>query len=148
MYRGDGLMGEFKGSYKGIGEMLRSDFMVEVMRVQAERVKAVAEAIAPVGSEADGDKHPGLYKSSFRVESGVREGKKPRAVGRVVNDAPYAFHVEFGSKDTPKHRTLGKALGIVGATGRAQSGTGRTMSAGRAIFNITAAQRRAKRRRG
>jgi hypothetical protein len=77
------------------------------MRRRAELVKARAEASAPVDRTGP---HPGRYKQSFRVTSGVREGKTRRAFGRVTNDAPEAILVEYGSRNNPRHRTLGKAL--------------------------------------
>jgi hypothetical protein len=103
-------MATYEQSYQGVGELLRADFLIAEMHRRAERVKVVAEATAPVGKASDGDTHPGRYKASFSVESGIREGKKPRAVGRVVNDSPEAFMVEWGNRNVPRHRTLGKAL--------------------------------------
>jgi len=35
-----------------------------------------------------------------------------RAEVYVVNNSPHAFDVEFGRGKTPRHRTLGKALGV------------------------------------
>lgn len=98
----------FNTNYRGVGDMLRSDFMVAEMRKRAEKVRAQAEATAPVDT---GGPHPGRYKGSFAVESGIRsqDGDR-RAYGRVTNDAPEAFFVEFGTKNNPRHRTLGKAL--------------------------------------
>lgn len=91
--------------------MLRSEFMQEAMEARAARVKALAEFTAPVDVDDD---HPGLYKASFELSSGVRAGKRGgrsrRAYGRVTNHAPYALDVEYGTRDTPRHRTLGRAL--------------------------------------
>jgi len=101
----------YKQSYAGVGDLLRADFMVADMHARAERVKLAAEAIAPVGKTSDGDKHPGRYKASFTVESGIRHGRTSRAVGRVVNDSPEAFLVEWGNRNTPRYRVLGKSLG-------------------------------------
>lgn len=93
----------FRGDYKGIGKMLRSAQMQREMEARAERVKGKAEALAPHDS--------GRYAGSFRVEAGVREGKKPRAVAKVINDAPNAPYVEWGTSRTPRFRVMGKAAG-------------------------------------
>lgn len=103
-------MGKFNPSYRGIGEMLKSPEMVKEMESRAKRVKAAAEASAPIYLSA---KDPGQYKRSFVVDSGVRKDKNgsgSRAYGRVTNTAPYAIFVEYGSTTTPKHRTLYNAL--------------------------------------
>jgi hypothetical protein len=103
----------FKASYSGIGEMINSDFMVAEMRQRAERIRAAAEAHAPVGGE--GDPHPGAYKESLTVDSGTHGGEhNDRAYGRVTANVPYAYQVEFGDKYTPRHRTLGTALDAAG----------------------------------
>jgi hypothetical protein len=102
---GDG----FQLDYAGLGEYLRSEEMKAAMLVRAEKVKAVAESIAPVDT---GGPHPGRYKAAFSVSSGVQVRKTGRAYAEVSNSAPYAFHVEFGTKTTPRHRTLGKAVGL------------------------------------
>lgn len=91
----------FKGNYRGIGQMLRSAQMQREMETRAERVKGKAETLAPHDS--------GRYAGSFRVESGVREGRKPRAVAKVINDAPNAPYVEWGTSKTPRFRPMGKA---------------------------------------
>lgn len=104
-------MNTYEQSYAGVGEMLRADFMVAAMRAEAEKVKTVAESIAPFDPTSTDGVH---YKERFRVESGVREGKKPRAYGRVLNDDPAAFQIEYGTSDTPRHRTLGIAMHAAG----------------------------------
>lgn len=101
------MAARYNASYAGIGEMLVAPWMVAAMHARAEKVKAAAEADAPVARRG---KHRGRYKASFEVESGVREAPDRRAFGRVVNTSPESFYVEFGTSDTPKHRTLGRAL--------------------------------------
>jgi Bacteriophage HK97-gp10, putative tail-component len=96
----------FRWDYKGGGEMLRTPEMQAEMRRRAEKVAAAAEAAAPVYPGPRG----GQYKKSFSVSSGVRERGSRRAFGRVTNDAPEAFYVEYGNRNTPRHRTLGRAL--------------------------------------
>lgn len=100
-------MGTFRPDYGGIGAMLRSSEMQADMRRRAERVAAAAAESAPVYESGP---HPGRYKRSFTVSSGVREGRSARAFGRVTNDAPEAFFVEYGTRNNPRHRTLGRAL--------------------------------------
>jgi hypothetical protein len=56
-----------------------------------ERGKAHAEAAAPVDT--------GAYRSSFYVE---RVGDEVR----LVNDDPGAAAIEYGTRDTPAHRTI------------------------------------------
>jgi HK97 gp10 family phage protein len=97
----------FRASYSGIGRMIRSPQMQAEMRRRAEKVKAAAEAAAPVDT--------GEYKSSFRVTSGARGGvKKDRAYGRVANASPHAFYVEYGTSKTRAHHTLRGALAAAG----------------------------------
>ena len=97
----------FNASYKGIGELLRSPAMEKDMRRRAEAIKRRAEETAPVG-DARTDPHAGRYRDSFKVESGRDGGiKNDRAYGRVVNDAPEAFYVEYGtSKQEARHILL------------------------------------------
>lgn len=101
---------EFKASYNGIGDMLRSEFMQAAMEARALRVKARAEATAPVYEQGS---HPGRYKASFHVTSGVRHAKTSRAYGRCYNDSPEALYVEYGNVNTPAHHTLLAALDAV-----------------------------------
>lgn len=92
----------FKASYAGIGKMLKGPIGSAAARLGAEEVKATAEATAPVET--------GDYKDSF----GIREGMGiDRAEAVVYNDSDHALIVEFGSGHTPRHRTLGKALGPI-----------------------------------
>lgn len=94
--------------YDGIGEMLRSDFMVAEMERRAEKVRAVAVATAPVDASSD---HPGRYKESFAVSSAKHGGiHKDRAQAIVSNDAPEALYVEYGTKHNPRRATLRNAL--------------------------------------
>ena len=93
----------FRSNYKGIGAMLRSRQMQEEMRKRAEDVQDKAQAMAP--------RDTGDYATSFRVETGVREGKKPRAQAKVINDDPAAPYVEWGTSRTPRFRVLGRAAG-------------------------------------
>jgi hypothetical protein len=97
----------FHANYRGIGEMLCSDWMVDEMHRRAERAKVLAEIIAPVDPDSP---HAGRYKASFHVESGVQHRKTSRAYDRLINDAPEAFFVEYGTKNNPAHHVMMKAL--------------------------------------
>jgi hypothetical protein len=92
----------FQADYKGIGEMLCAPFMVSDMHRRAELVAELARATGP--------RKTGEYVSRFKVSSGIRQGRTRRAFGRVTNDSDHAIHVEFGTEDTPAHRTLRRAL--------------------------------------
>ena len=101
-------MGDFNASYEGIGQMLKSPEMQAAMHALAEKVAARAEAIAPFDPHDPDGEH---YKDAFEVSSGVRHGSKTeRAYGRVTNTDKAAVFVEFGTKNNPRHRTLGRAL--------------------------------------
>lgn len=100
-------MTSFRLDYEGFGELLKGTEMQAAMVAHAEPVKERAEATAPVDKDS---RHPGRYKASFDIESGVRPD---RAFARVVNTAPEAILVEYGSRNNPRHRTLGRALGVV-----------------------------------
>jgi hypothetical protein len=93
----------FRGNYKGVGRILRSRQMQEEMRHRAEDVKNKAVALAP--------RDTGAYVSAFRVETGVRKGKKPRAQAKVINDDSAAPYVEWGTSRTPRYRVMGRAAG-------------------------------------
>jgi hypothetical protein len=100
-------MARLRWDYKGGADMLTMPGMQAEMRRRAENVQAAAEASAPVYRGPTG----GRYKRSFTTTSGVRDrGRSRRAFGRVTNDAPEALYVEYGNRNTPRHRTLGRAL--------------------------------------
>ena len=107
------MAASFKMSRKGVGELLRSDFIEAEMLRRAEVIKAIAESIAPIGGA--GDPHPGLYKSSFKVSSTSRGGrKKDRATAAVYNTTHYAPSVEYGNKNSSGHHVLLRAAQIGG----------------------------------
>jgi len=91
----------FKADYRGIGEMLRGEIGLAAVLHRAQEVKATAKTIAPV--------YTGEYKKSFDIE--VHE-TDDRVEVDVVNTSDHALRVEFGGRGTPRHRTLGKALGV------------------------------------
>jgi hypothetical protein len=96
----------FRGNYKGIGEMLVSSQMQREMEQRARRVEARCVATSPEDT--------GAYRSSFRVETGIRPGPKPRAESKVINGDEAATLVEWGTSKTPRYRVMGKAAGSDG----------------------------------
>lgn len=92
---------KFNASYKGIGQILRSEQMKREMKARADQIRAKAEALAPVDS--------GNYVESFRVETEIRKGSTTRAIAKVINDSPHAAYVEWGTSRTPRHRVMGRA---------------------------------------
>lgn len=110
-----GKYGAFDPSYAGLGALLRGGEMQAEMLRRAEAIEAAAVADAPVGSAAQGDKHPGEYKASFEVESGVAETKVGRrAYAKVKNTAGHAAAVEFGNSRSPARHVLGRAIDHAG----------------------------------
>jgi hypothetical protein len=95
---------KYVGSYSGIGEMLRADFMVEEMGRRAQAVMDQAVATAPVYTGTGRDTHRGRYKDAFSMHTTDHGGwKGDRAAGIVTNDAPEAVFVEFSSKHPTEH---------------------------------------------
>lgn len=98
----------FTMSKPGVGQLLRSPEMLAEMLRRAERIKAAAEAISPIGGP--GDPHPGRYKGGFKTTSTSRGGRRRnRATATVYNDVPYARWVEYGTERGPAHHVLLRA---------------------------------------
>jgi hypothetical protein len=93
----------FKGDYKGVGKILVSKKMQDAMETRARRVESACVAGSPHDT--------GEYSASFRVETGIRPGSKPRAESKVINSDPAAPYVEWGTSRTPRYRVMGKAAG-------------------------------------
>lgn len=101
--------GDFRLDYGGLGRYLGSEEMQKLVRDRAELVKAVAQATAP-----DYEPLGEGYKYEFEVKVEVTptgRTKTPRAVATVFNTSDHALEVEFGAGATPRHRTLGRAIG-------------------------------------
>jgi hypothetical protein len=96
-------------SYTGIGEMLCSPEMQQGMRRLGERVKARAEADAPVGDPSE-DPHAGRYKNSFYLTTGIQHAKTSRAYAEIGNTAPEAVFVEYGDSANGGTHVLLNAL--------------------------------------
>lgn len=97
-------------NYNGIGQMLRYRAFWPPLEAVAHKMKAIAEATAPVARTGA---HPGRYKASFEVVRGQRVAPNPRVFARLQNTSPEAIQVEFGTRATrrkgPPHRTLRNA---------------------------------------
>src|SRR5690606_40494673 len=93
---------------QGVGRLLRSEMIRAAMVHRAERIKAQAVALSPVGSS--GDPHPGQYKGAWQVSSTLRGGRRgDRAVAYVRNPVFYARWVEYGTERVPAHHVLLRA---------------------------------------
>lgn len=106
------MASSFKANYDGIGDMLCKPEMQEAMHKRAENGMEYGVAVGPVDETGD---HPGRYKESFSVESGIRDGKTRRAYGRLTNSAPEAPYVEHGN-GTAKYQgdhVLARALDVM-----------------------------------
>lgn len=101
-------MATYSPSFKGLAELLKSPEMVAAMESIAQRGKAYAESIAP--------RDTGEYASRFSVASSRSGGvHHDRAVAYLINDDPASLSIEYGTSDTPKHRTLGRTIDALGA---------------------------------
>ncbi|GIG61124.1 hypothetical protein Lfu02_54960 [Longispora fulva] len=85
-------------------KLIQSPEVLALMTVLGHEVKLVSEATAPV--------ERGDFRSSFRVIIRVKRGG---AVVRVFSFDPGggAAKIELGTKYTPAHRTMTKALAYV-----------------------------------
>lgn len=109
-------MSKYKGNHAGLRELLNTQFLVDEMERRAKLGKAYAESVAPVftGKHSIPGSYPGRYKESFSTSKGRNGGwKHNRAYGRLENDAPEAFWVEWGNKNVERHRVLGNALDVM-----------------------------------
>lgn len=91
-------------------EFLNSAMMLELVKNAAEIIMAKAVSMAPVGTIAEGDTHPGLYISSFKVKTQLFGGVKgDRAEAIVYNDATDAAWVEFGHYGREPYHVMKRA---------------------------------------
>lgn len=90
----------FKGDYKGIRELLASGMLAGDMLRRAEQGAAYARTIAPKRSTD--------YARSIGATLGVDEDG--RVIGVIYSDDAAAFSIETGTRTTPAHRTLRRAM--------------------------------------
>jgi hypothetical protein len=93
-------------------QVLAAPWMQALVLAQAEKGAAFAKSIAPVDT--------GHFKDSIEADVYIRRIPKldtpgpGRAVGRVTANDPRADVIEHGTAKTPRHRTLGRSLGVMG----------------------------------
>jgi hypothetical protein len=93
----------YKANIKGTNVLMHSKEMERHLRLEAQKGKQYAEAIAP--------RQTGEYASSFRVASS-RSGAgrwADRAAAYLYNDSDHAVLVEF----VDDYRTLGTVVDII-----------------------------------
>lgn len=96
-------MSTFTASYRGIGQLLRSSEMQAEMLRRAARAKVYAQATAP--------RETGQFATSFTTHVVARGGAhRDRAEAVLANTDPAGLAIELGTRRTPAHRTLRKAL--------------------------------------
>jgi hypothetical protein len=103
-------MSDYNPDHIGMGKFLNSPSMMRLVRGVADDIRTRAIALAPVGTLAEGDEHPGLYISSFRVRAHRFGGiHSDRAEAFVYNNAPDAFFVEYGGFGREPYHVLRRA---------------------------------------
>jgi len=100
-----GIRVRFTPNRRGIAEIGRSPEMQAEMGRRAERIKGVAQGIAPVDT--------GLYRDTMTAFSGI--GPTGKAYGCCQANTHYSVFLEFGTSKMAPFRTLGTALGVAGA---------------------------------
>jgi hypothetical protein len=96
---------EWVTDHAGMRAMLKSAAIEAVLSRAANNIAGFARSIAPVGSPPD-DEHPGLYRDSFSVEP---HSRPDRAEVDVINSAPYAAFIEFGTSTLEARHILMRA---------------------------------------
>ncbi|MFE5828743.1 hypothetical protein ACFQ8W_00480 [Streptomyces sp. NPDC056508] len=112
----------YTGRYSGIGRMLQRPWLYKPCRDAAVKMKALAEAEAPVG-DPETDSHAGLYKASFDVvpiwkNVPFRGRPRHRPGAMLINTARHAQAVEYGDWDVPRYAPLSKAYMTLVAANR------------------------------
>jgi hypothetical protein len=103
-------MTEYTPNHAGMEEFLNSEMLLGLVERVAEVIKGRAITMSPVGTLAEGDEHPGLYISSFKIRSHRFGGiHKDRAEAVVYNDAPDALWVEYGHYGREPYHVLTRA---------------------------------------
>ncbi|WP_432158645.1 hypothetical protein [Streptomyces sp. bgisy153] len=115
---------KYTGNYRGIGKLFTRPGIQRACRNAAVDMKHLAESLAPHGDPADGDRHSGLYASSFDVVPVWRNIKwkgqsRWRASARLINTAPYAWRVEHGDGRVPRYAVLQRTIDAAKAAHRA-----------------------------
>ena len=96
----------------GMSEFLNSRMLRDVVVDSADKILARAIALSPVGSLTEGDEHPGLYISSWKIRDHKFGGiHNDRVEAIVYNDSIDAFWVEFGHYGREPYHVLRRAAG-------------------------------------
>lgn len=83
-------------------DLFRSEELTQLVYDGGDRVLTEAEGIAMAEGRTF-DFATSLHKDDHRARSG-------RPISTVYSDDPGALSIEFGTRYTPAHRTLGRAL--------------------------------------
>lgn len=83
-------------------ELFYSEELTELVYAAGDRVLAEAQRLA--AAEA----HSGDFEASLEVHD--HRSRSGRPIATVYSDDPGALSIEFGTKTTPRHRFLGRAL--------------------------------------
>lgn len=111
-------MTEYRSTYRAFftatGNMLRQPWMLQAVLPVAHEALVIAQVLSPTG-HPDEDRHPGLYRASFRVRYTVKNipyrGKPARRViAQLVNTANHAGIVEYGNGKTQRYAVLAQTL--------------------------------------
>lgn len=92
----------YKPDHAGLGQLMRSDGVKDVLRAHAEHGADLARAISPVRT--------GDYEASFHVETGEVSASGRRAAAFLINDSPHAVLVEWHDN----HHVLARVAGMIG----------------------------------
>jgi len=100
-------VGRFDFDYRGVGEYMRTDpDLARAVFERATLAHAFAKSIAPVGTPAEHDHHPGHYRESLTLRGPVMSKDRPGYV--IETDAVYAPAVEA------EHHVLKKTIAAFG----------------------------------
>jgi hypothetical protein len=103
-------MTEYNPNHKGMAEFLNSNMLLDLTRRVGDVIMGKAIALAPVGTIAEGDEHPGMYISSFKIRTHRFGGiHRDRAETIVYNDAPDALWVEYGHYGREPYHVMARA---------------------------------------
>ncbi len=94
----------FRPTRNGVEKVAQSEEIRRALRKIAEAQADEARRTAPVDT--------GAYRDSIHVEEDTSPDGRARVF--VIADDPKAVFIEYGSQDTPRFRTLGRAANVKG----------------------------------
>ncbi len=92
----------FRPTRNGVEKVAQSEEIRRALRKIAEAQADEARRTAPVDT--------GAYRDSIHVEEDTSPDGRARVF--VIADDPKAVFIEYGSQDTPRFRTLGRAANV------------------------------------